>query len=210
MSDDSDRKLWNEAYEEDPDGAVVADQFLAEEVAGLEPGTALDLGCGSGPNALMLAGLGWSVLGVDWAERAIELARQAARELGLEATFVVGDLAAWRPRAQFDLVISTYALPGGEATRRVLEMARETLAPGGTLIVAEWDASMAEVWGLAEGDLISAEEIVAALHGLEIETAEVRGINDPFGAGEEGQEGTGAAANVAFVRARRPALEPSP
>ena len=83
--DEMDRDFWNEAYQEDPDHAVVEDHFLESEVAGLQPGRALDLGCGSGPNALMLARRGWSVFGVDWAERAIELASQAARDEGLTA-----------------------------------------------------------------------------------------------------------------------------
>ena len=115
-----DRDFWNDAYRQEPGFVDVADQFLDAEIEDLEPGTALDLGCGSGANGLMLARRGWSVWGVDWAEQAIELATKAAEEQGLDATFVVADTTAWQPPRAFDLVISTYALPGGEGSRRVL------------------------------------------------------------------------------------------
>ena len=153
--DEMDRVFWNDSYKEDPDHTVVEDFFLRDEVKGLQPGTALDVGCGTGPNALMLAQRGWSVVGVDWAEHAIELAAQTAADRGLDATFVVGDITGWEPSAEFDLVISTYALPGGDMNRRTLETAQGALAPGGTLIVAEWDRSMAQVWPFGEDELMT-------------------------------------------------------
>jgi 2-polyprenyl-3-methyl-5-hydroxy-6-metoxy-1,4-benzoquinol methylase len=106
--DEMDRDFWNDAYQQDPGQVVVDDHILDQELEGLPVGTALDLGCGSGPNALKLARRGWSVVGVDWAEHAIQLATQAARDQGLDATFVVGDITQWEPPGKFDLVISTY------------------------------------------------------------------------------------------------------
>jgi len=198
-----DKDFWNDAYRQEPDHVVVQDHVLDAELEGLEPGTALDLGCGSGPNALKLARRGWSVVGVDWAERAIELANQATRDQGLDATFVVGDITEWEPPRKFDLVISTYALPGGDDSRRALQTALGALAQGGTLIVAEWDQSMAEVWGFGEDDLMTPEGIVALLPGLEIEKAEVRPIENAFGSQDDPRGGAGTAANVAFVRAKK-------
>jgi SAM-dependent methyltransferase len=156
---------------------------------------------------LKLARLGWSVVGVDWAETAVKLANWAAREEGLDATFVVGDIAEWQPPTTFDLVISTYALPGGEASRRALGTACASLAQGGTLIVAEWDRSMADVWDFGEDELMTPEQIVALLPGLEIETAEVWHIENAFGSPDDPRGYAGSAANVAFVRARKPYLE---
>jgi SAM-dependent methyltransferase len=202
--DEMDREFWNDAYKEDPDHTVVEDFFLGDEVKGLQPGTALDLGCGTGPNALMLAERGWSVVGVDWAGHAIDLAAQAAAEQGLDATFVVGDITAWDPPAKYDLVISTYALPGGENNRRALQTALDALARGGTLIVAEWDRSMAQVWFFEEEDLLTPEAIVALLPGLVIEKAEVRRVENAFPSPDDPRGEAGPAANVAFVRARKP------
>jgi SAM-dependent methyltransferase len=202
--DEMDRDFWNDAYKEDPDHTVVEDFFLSDEVEGLQPGTALDLGCGTGPNALMLAERGWSVVGVDWAGHAIELAIQAAADRGLDATFVVGDITGWEPPAEFDLVISTYALPGGDDNRRALQTAFGALAQGGTLIVAEWDRSMSQVWGFGEDELMTPERIVALLPGLEIEKAEVRHVENAFPSPDDPRGEEGSAANVAFVRARKP------
>jgi SAM-dependent methyltransferase len=202
--DEMDRDFWNDAYKEDPDQTVVEDFFLSDEVEGLQPGTALDLGCGTGPNALMLAERGWSVVGVDWAGHAIELATQAAADRVLDATFVVGDITAWDPTGEYDLVINTYALPGGDNNCRVLQTALGALAQGGTLIVAEWDRSMGQVWGFAEDDLMTPDQIVALLPGLEIEKAEVRHVENAFPSPGDPRGDGGAAANVAFVRARKP------
>jgi len=201
--DEMDKDFWNDACRKDPSQVNVADRFLGAEIQDLEPGTALDLGCGSGTNALKLAEQGWSVIGVDWAQHAIELATKAATEHGLNATFVVGDITEWQPPHQFDLVINTYALPGGDMSRRTLETAAAALANGGTLIVVEWDRSMSEVWGFREDELLTPEQIVTLLPGLEIEKAEVRHVEDAFSSPDDPRGSKGSAANVAFVRARK-------
>ncbi len=54
-------------------------------------GTVLDAGCGSGENALLVASLGLSVVGVDVAETALAMARQKARERGIEIQFAEAD-----------------------------------------------------------------------------------------------------------------------
>ncbi len=59
--------------------------------SGLLCGSVLDVGCGTGENALYLAGFGFEVLGVDLAAAAIEKARVKAVERGSAARFVVGD-----------------------------------------------------------------------------------------------------------------------
>lgn len=69
-----------------PQAAVVR---LAAE--GVFAGTVLDVGCGTGENALHLAALGCSVLGVDVAETALALAREKAMGRGIEADFAVAD-----------------------------------------------------------------------------------------------------------------------
>src|SRR5262245_6278864 len=54
-------------------------------------GVVLDAGCGTGENALLVASLGLSVLGVDVAETALAIARQKARDLGMEVEFTAAD-----------------------------------------------------------------------------------------------------------------------
>ena len=195
------RSFWNDEYATDPEHTRVDDRILEAEIDGLAPGSALDLGCGSGENVLMLAARGWTVVGVDFAERAIELARKAAKASGLDATFVVADTISWVPTGTFDLVFSAFALPHGDDARSVVEKAARVLAPGGTLLIAEGDRSMAAVWHFPADELVTVEDLTGWLKGLEIEKAEVRQIeafaeNDPRG------EAT-RVATVALVRARR-------
>jgi ubiquinone/menaquinone biosynthesis C-methylase UbiE len=54
-------------------------------------GAVLDAGCGTGENALHLASLGLSVLGVDVAETALAIARTKADDRGIEVAFVAAD-----------------------------------------------------------------------------------------------------------------------
>jgi ubiquinone/menaquinone biosynthesis C-methylase UbiE len=54
-------------------------------------GAVLDAGCGTGENALHVASLGLSVLGVDVAETALAIARQKAADRGIEIEFAAAD-----------------------------------------------------------------------------------------------------------------------
>jgi ubiquinone/menaquinone biosynthesis C-methylase UbiE len=54
-------------------------------------GAVLDAGCGTGENALHIAALGLSVLGVDVAETALGIARAKAADRGINAEFVAAD-----------------------------------------------------------------------------------------------------------------------
>jgi SAM-dependent methyltransferase len=56
------------------------------------PGAAIDLGCGSGINAVWLAQQGFDVTGVDFNELAIKQARERAKTAGVKVKFVVADL----------------------------------------------------------------------------------------------------------------------
>jgi SAM-dependent methyltransferase len=73
-----------------PQPSAVPDRRLAEIVETTEPGRALDLGCGTGRNALYLAQHGWQTTGVEFVRHAVEMARSNAA--GLPVTFVHGDV----------------------------------------------------------------------------------------------------------------------
>lgn len=165
---------WEAAYEGEARTSPV-DSDMVAVVSDLQPGTALDLGCGAGQNSIWLARRGWRVHGVDIAGGAIERAEAAATHAGGEATFERADLTTWRTRERFDLVISTYALPPrGPGRLHTLSVARDAVAPGGLLLVAEFEASLAESgWMLAE-HLVELEELTEALPGFELDVAEVK------------------------------------
>jgi ubiquinone/menaquinone biosynthesis C-methylase UbiE len=54
-------------------------------------GAVLDVGCGTGENALYVASLGFVVVGVDVAETALAIARQKAGDRGIEVEFAAAD-----------------------------------------------------------------------------------------------------------------------
>jgi SAM-dependent methyltransferase len=62
------------------------------ERAGVPPGRALDLGCGSGTNCIYLARHGWEAVGVDFSAVAIHRARRKARRGRVDCRFYRADV----------------------------------------------------------------------------------------------------------------------
>lgn len=99
---------WNEHYSrgELPWDTGEPDPHLVEFVkrGAVPPGRVLEIGSGTGTNAVWLAAQGMDVIGIDIAERAIEKARlRAGRAAGV--AFVHGDfLAAHLADGAFDFV----------------------------------------------------------------------------------------------------------
>src|SRR6202045_5063660 len=90
----------------DTDGPTPFVQDLVQ--AGQVRGEVLDAGCGTGENAIYLAGQGYRVVAFDAAPVAIEKARIKARQRGVAATFAVADareLIAWD--ARFEPIIDS-------------------------------------------------------------------------------------------------------
>jgi len=72
----------------------------------LTPCRAIDLGCGTGANAIFLAQRGFEVTGVDFAPAGIEKATRAAEGAGVSVDFVVDDLTDLRhTRDPFDFLL---------------------------------------------------------------------------------------------------------
>jgi len=94
---------------------------LEQLVRGRAPARALDLGCGTGADAVYLAGHGWQTTGVDFAPEAIAAARKKAADAGVDAAFVVGDasrLADAGVRGPFDLLLDIGCYHTIPASRR--------------------------------------------------------------------------------------------
>jgi SAM-dependent methyltransferase len=85
---------WDASYHDGPapwdiGGPQPAVVRLAAE--GGFSGAVLDAGCGTGENALHVASLGLSVLGVDVAETALAMAREKADDRGIAIEFAAAD-----------------------------------------------------------------------------------------------------------------------
>lgn len=198
-----DSEHWNERYRvTELVWRAEPNRFLVEEVAGLQPGRALDLACGEGRNAVWLAEQGWQVVGVDFSAVGLEKARRVASERGVEVTWVEGDVRTWAPPAAgFDLVVVLYLQLPAEGRRQALSHAAAALAPGGVLLVVGHDSTnISEGVGGPQDPavLYSPDDLVADLPGLEIERAERVRRPVPADAGE-------AFAIDALVRAVRQA-----
>ncbi|MBT8216521.1 MAG: methyltransferase domain-containing protein [Acidimicrobiia bacterium] len=127
---------WDERYR--AQGLVwTADpnRFLVEAVAGLEPGSALDLACGEGRNAVWLAANGWRVTGVDFSPVGLDKARLLAAEAGVAVDWELADVTAWEAPARHDLVIVLYLHLDPPGVRAALRRAVAAVAPGGRLLV---------------------------------------------------------------------------
>jgi SAM-dependent methyltransferase len=55
-------------------------------------GRALDLGCGTGRDAVYLAERGWTVTGIDGVEQAIDGARERSQNAGVDVNWILGDV----------------------------------------------------------------------------------------------------------------------
>jgi len=179
------REDWNRRYAgAESLWSAKPNRFLVAEVAGLEPGRALDLACGEGQNAVWLAGLGWEVTAVDYAEVAIAKGIERAAREGVAVDFHADDLLRYRPEARaFDLVLILYLHMPSDGRRLVLERAAAAVAPGGTLVLVGHDLlNLTEgVGGPSDPDLLfTPDDVAAELHGLDVEKAErvLRDVHD--------------------------------
>jgi len=101
-------------------------------------GDVIDVGCGTGENALFLAARGLRVLGVDGSVTAIDLARGKALARGLAVPFLVADaldLARIRRRFETAVDCGLFHVFGPEQRRAYAQSLCEVLSPGSTVHV---------------------------------------------------------------------------
>ena len=175
---------WEEATKHGPSAEKVAALFDREQ-AGREPpyGAALDVGCGGGLWSIDLARRGWDVTGVDIVPKAIDTARERAREAGVEVRFIRGDVTALQAagvgsgyRLVWDLGTVHGLTPAQRAAvgREVSAVA----APDATVLMLAWEP--ARRGPMPRG--ASRADIEAAYAGWQVtdeEAMDVSGANVP-------------------------------
>ncbi len=100
-------------------------------------GSALDLGCGQGRDALLLARNGYTVTGVDSSKVGVAQMLERAGKEGLHIEGVVADIYEYKPNGTFDAVVLDSILHFYRADRRkelaLLDRAGSCLNRGGYL-----------------------------------------------------------------------------
>lgn len=130
---------WNERYQtaETPWDTGKRDDHLVEFIrsGAIESGRALDIGCGTGTNAIWLAGQGFPMLGIDFAPLAIEKARAKAADAKLDCRFEQLDfLKDTVPGGPFNFVFDRgcfHVFEEAGDRERFAERVASLLAPGG-------------------------------------------------------------------------------
>ena len=102
------------------------------------PARVADLGCGTGTIAVLLAGEGYDVHGVDLSGAMVAAARAKAAEAGVTVQLQQGDAASppWEP-ASFDVVFARHVLWAMPDPATVVRRWTGLLRPGGRLVLVE-------------------------------------------------------------------------
>lgn len=113
-------------------------------------GQVLDVGCGTGEHALMTAGLGLEVTGVDLAANALRTAEQKARDRELTARFIRHDARRLAELGQtFDTVLDCglFHIFDGEDRAAYVEGLRAATSPGGHYFMLGFSDRQPGDWG---------------------------------------------------------------
>lgn len=165
---DSDEAVWNERYASaERVWSGETNVALVAEVSHLQPGRALDVGCGEGADVVWLASRGWDVTALDVSHVALQRAAIAAEQSGLRVKWIhAGLVEAKLTSGDFDLVSAQYPAlrrtPSHEAERTLIG----AVALGGRLIVvhhADVDVEAAKAHGCDPADYVGVADVAELL-----------------------------------------------
>lgn len=113
---------------------------LIEGPRALPAGHMLDIGCGTGHDAIYCAQHGWTVTGVDVVGRALETARRNAERAGANIRFLHADIAAPGTAdlgAEYSLLLDGGCLHGlsDRSLRQAVATITDAAKPGATLLM---------------------------------------------------------------------------
>jgi cyclopropane fatty-acyl-phospholipid synthase-like methyltransferase len=119
---------------------------LIEGTDVLPPGSALDVGCGTGDSSIYLAQHGWKVTGVDFTPKALDEARAKADAAGVTVDFVHADVTHLSQAgigADFQLIVDNGCFHGMSEHDRDLYVKEITgaAAPGARLFMVAFKPS---------------------------------------------------------------------
>lgn len=163
------QQTWNERYGT-PDRVWSGrpNHWLVEFAQSLPPGTAADLGCGEGADAIWLAERGWQVTAVDFAATGLTRARHEAAAADVTIDWALADLTTWQPPTAVGLV-SVQFFHADPVTREQVHR-NAWAATAGTLLVVGHHPQ--HVGGPPDAVKYTAEDILDSL-GLAADAPEV-------------------------------------
>ncbi|MEW6621509.1 MAG: class I SAM-dependent methyltransferase [bacterium] len=107
-----------------------------------QPKTILELGCGTGGHALILAKRGYNLTAIDKSQPMLEVAANKAKKAKLDIEFIKGDITNISLNKKFDAVISMFAVMSYQITNKaiadVCKLARESLISNGLFLFDCW------------------------------------------------------------------------
>ncbi len=167
---------WDDTHTQAAGPLPLPDPTVVAEITALTPGSALDLGCGSGRHALWLAAQGWLVTGVDFSRSGLwRMADEASRrQVAVRAE--LADLRVWTPGGtRYDLILVSHL-----HLDEVFQRASPWLAPGGRIVVIG-PAKRPALEGRADGSTIDYVRLAARATGARLRVlraGEVERITD--------------------------------
>jgi SAM-dependent methyltransferase len=162
------QRTWEEHYgEREQVWSGRVNVRLAEVVESMAPGSALDLGCGEGGDAVWLAEHGWHVTAVDISQIALDRALSFAqtRNMADRIDFQRHDMTETFPNGVFDVVSAQFLhskLPMDRT--RLLRNAADAVAPGGTLLIVDHATPPPRMKLDHHHEFPSADEVLASLN----------------------------------------------
>lgn len=156
-----DRKFWNERY--------AAHEFLygtepnafLVENANVLRGPVLSLSEGEGRNAVFMASLGLSVLGVDCSEVGLRKAQLLAAARGVVIETEIADLAEFEPKENhYGSVVSIAAHLNGSIRKKLYALIERALKPGGVVLLEAYSESQLtkDTGGPKDSDMLMSVE----------------------------------------------------
>lgn len=160
------QRKWDARYQQLETNLPVAAEVLLQNQHLLpKTGNALDLACGRGGNALLLAEHGLTVTAQDISPVAIAHLQQTAQQLGLEINAEVCDLLVSPPAVeQYDVLVVSYYLE-----RQLVTALINALKPGGLLFYQTWCRQKTANRGPQNPDYLLADnELLRLFAGLQV------------------------------------------
>jgi len=121
-----------------PERTAAETRFIAESLKAPAGGDVLDLACGFGRHAIGMAKLGFSVTGLDFNPRYLEIAAADAAAAGVRVAWRTGDMRRLGFDRTFDAVYSYFTSFGyfdDDENEQVLAGIAKALRPGGSVLL---------------------------------------------------------------------------